>query len=107
MSTHQDPDRFAPEDAAAVMGHMNHEHTGDALLIVQGIGGVREATSAVVSDLDKLGIVFDAEVGGERREVRVPWAERLEERPQLRPAIAQMYRDACAALGVPARGEHP
>jgi hypothetical protein len=102
-----DPDRFAPDDTAAVMRHMNHEHTADALLIAQGLGGVTDGTAAVVSDLDKLGLVLDVEVDGGRREVRVPWSTRLEVRPQLRPEIAQLYRDACAALGVPARGEHP
>jgi hypothetical protein len=100
-----DEDRFPPDDAAAVMRHMNHDHTGDALLIVQAFGGEPEATAAVVEDLDKLGIVFDATVGTEHRSVRVPWSTRLEERPQLRPEIAQMYRNACAELGIPARGE--
>jgi len=100
-------DRFADSDAAAVARHMNHEHTGDALLIVRAFGSVpdaREATAAVVDDLDKLGIVFGATIDGEHVPVRVPWNERIEERPGLRPAIAQLYRDACAELGIPARG---
>jgi len=100
-----DGDRFAPEDAAAVAGHMNRDHTGDALLIAQAFGGVPSATAASVADVDKLGIVLDVTVDGQQRQVRVPWKERIEERPGLRPAIAQMYRDACAELGVPARGE--
>ena len=102
-----DPDRFAPDDAAAVIRHMNHEHAADALLIAQGLGGAVDATAAVVADLDKLGIVLDVEARSGRRDVRVPWSTRLEERPQLRPEIARLYREACAALGVPARGEHP
>ena len=98
-------DRFSDSDAAAVAKHMNHDHTGDALLIVKAFGGHPTATAATVSDLDKLGIVFAAEVDGATVSARVPWKERIEERPGLRPAIAQMYRDACAELGIPARGE--
>lgn len=100
-----DTDRFAPSDVDAVVGHMNRDHTGDALLIAQAFGGVPSATAAHTVDLDKLGIVIEATVDGRPVPVRVPWSERLEERPQLRPEIAGLYRRACAELGIPARGE--
>lgn len=100
-----DPNRFPQSDADAVVGHMNRDHTGDALLIAQAFGGVAAATAAHTLDVDKDGIVIEAVVDGAPVAVRVPWSERLEERPQLRPEIAGLYRRACAELGIPARGE--
>ena len=107
-SSAQDPDRFVQSDTDAVVGHMNRDHTGDALLIARAFGGVPEsATEARTADLDKLGVVIEAVVDGEPVQVRVPWNERIEERPGLRPAIAQMYRDACAELGIEPRPAAP
>ena len=53
---------------------MNHEHTADALLIAQGLGGVTAGTAAVVSDLDKLGLVDEVlrePLGGAHRDPQV------------------------------------
>jgi hypothetical protein len=97
--------RFSTDDTAAVVGHMNFEHTADALLIAQAFGGVPTATAAHVHDLDREVLVIRSTVDGAEVDVRVPWSTRLDERKQLRPEIAQLYRDACARLGVPARGE--
>ncbi|MFC7590326.1 DUF2470 domain-containing protein [Nonomuraea antimicrobica] len=57
----------------------------------------------MTSDVDAEAITFTID-GGER--VRVPWGETLTERAQVRKAVVRLYREACARLGVQARGEH-
>ncbi|MEU7003543.1 DUF2470 domain-containing protein [Nonomuraea sp. NPDC046570] len=94
---------FTPDVVDAIKRHMNDDHAADALLIVRGLGDRPDATEATTSDVDAEAIEFTID-GGER--VRVPWGERLTERPQVRKAVVRLYNEACARLGVPARGEH-
>lgn len=99
---------FDDKVITGVRRHMNGEHTNDSLLIVQGLGNTPKATAATVDTLDNDGIVFAAIVNDQPTSVRVPFSERLEERPQLRVELTRMYQDACVVLGVTARneGEH-
>ena len=85
---------------------MNDDHAGDALLICKGLGGQSEATSATTTGVDTEAIEFVAVVDGEDVTVRVPWSTTLTERAQVRREVVRLYQDACAALGLPARGEH-
>ncbi len=94
---------FTAEAVEAIKRHMNDDHAADSLIIVRGLGGRPEATTAVTSDVDAEAIEFTVD-GGER--VRVAWGESLTERAQVRTAVVRLYRDACQALGIPARGEH-
>ncbi|WP_049569022.1 DUF2470 domain-containing protein [Nonomuraea sp. SBT364] len=94
---------FTDDAVEAIKRHMNDDHAADSLIIVRGLGGRPAATTAVASDVDGEAIEFTVD-GGER--VRVPWGETLTERAQVRMAVVRLYRDACQALGVPARGEH-
>lgn len=93
---------FTPDAVEAIKRHMNDDHAEDGLLIVRALGGRPEAASAVTTDVDAEAITFTID-GGER--VRVPWGETLTERAQVRKAVVRLYREACARLGVPARGE--
>ncbi|GAB2937634.1 DUF2470 domain-containing protein [Nonomuraea fastidiosa] len=94
---------FTPDAVEAIKRHMNDDHAEDGLLIVRALGGRPEAASAVTTDVDAEAITFTID-GGER--VRVPWGETLTERAQVRKAVVRLYREACAKLGLPARGEH-
>jgi hypothetical protein len=94
---------FTAEAVEAIKRHMNDDHAGDALIIVRGLGGRPDATTALTSGVDGEAIEFTID-GGER--VRVSWGERLTERPQVRMAVVRLYREACDKLGIPARGEH-
>lgn len=101
-----------PFDQKVVDGvkqHMNDEHTEDALLIVRGLGGRPDATSASMATMDNDGIEFTAIVDGDPVPVRLPFSQRLTERPQIRAEVTRMYQDACRALGIEpreAQGEH-
>lgn len=98
---------FAPDVVQAVARHMNNEHDDDALMIVQTLGGMPEATAATVTFLDGAGVEFAVAGGGERT-VRVPWSRPLTERPEIRQEFVRMYHEAAKALGVPPRqpGQH-
>lgn len=97
---------FTPDAVEAIKRHMNDDHGDDALLICKGLGGQPEATGAKTSGVDTEAIEFVAVVGGEDVTVRVPWSTTLTERAQVRGEVVRLYREACAALGLPARGEH-
>lgn len=99
---------FSQQVIDAVMNHMNLDHTDDSLLIVKSLGGQPNATAAQMSGMDADAIEFTATIDGADRTVRVPWSERLTERPQVRVEVTRMYHEACAALGITPReaGEH-
>ncbi|MFC4060429.1 DUF2470 domain-containing protein [Planomonospora corallina] len=97
---------FTPDVVEAIKRHMNDDHADDALLIVRGLGGRPEATAARTAGVDAEAITFTAVSGGQEVAVRVPWGTTLTERAQVRREVVRLYREACAALGVPARGEH-
>lgn len=94
---------FAPEVVAAVCAHMNDDHPDDCLLIVRGLGGVPEATSARMSSIDQLAAHFEASTPGGVSSSSVAFPAPVTERAQLRVEIVRMYHDACAALGIEPR----
>ncbi|GGM46828.1 DUF2470 domain-containing protein [Dactylosporangium sucinum] len=94
---------FTDEIVAAVRRHMNDDHAEDSLLICRTLGGRPDATAAAMTGMDGDGIDFTAVVDGRDVPVRVPFSRPLTERAEVRPEVVRMYREACAALGVPAR----
>ncbi|MEV4706015.1 biliverdin-producing heme oxygenase [Actinoplanes sp. NPDC049316] len=92
---------LTPEAVEQIARHMNDDHAEDNVLIVRGLGGVGAATAARVSGLDADGMEFEATVDGIAVPVRIPFRERLTERRQVRGEAVRMYREACAALGIP------
>ncbi len=96
-------DPFPPDVVAQIARHMNDDHAEDNVLIVRGLAGVHAATAARMSGLDADGMEFAAAVDGVEVPVRIPFAERLTERRQVRGETVRMYREACAALGLDPR----
>lgn len=97
---------FSPEVVAAVTAHMNGDHPEDTLLICRALGGRPEATAARMTGLDGDGGDYAVTVDGTEHAVRVPWAQPLTERAQIRTEVVRMYREACDRLGVTPRGQH-
>jgi heme oxygenase len=87
---------FEPEVITQVKKHMNDDHGADCLVIVQALGGLPDATAAVMSGMDGVGIDFVATVDGRPVNVRVPWSYRLTERAQVRVEVTRMYHEAAA-----------
>jgi putative heme iron utilization protein len=99
------PSPFSTEVQAAVVAHMNGDHVEDNLLIVRALAGQPDATGAVMTGYDEEGARFDATVEDHVVPVLVPWAVPIADRGTIRVEVVRMYRDACEALGVTARGE--
>ena len=93
---------FSPDVIAAVLHHMNDDHTDDSLLIARAFGD-RDADTASMTDLDENGGTFVYTVAGESRELTVPWTAPIAERPQIRREVVLMYRRACTELGIEPR----
>ncbi|WP_433220516.1 DUF2470 domain-containing protein [Dactylosporangium sp. CS-047395] len=94
---------FTEDVIAAVSRHMNDDHEDDNVLIVRALGGRPDATGARMTGMDGEGIDFTATVNGQAVPVRVPFSRPLTERAEVRPEVVRLYREACAALGLPAR----
>ena len=94
---------FPPDVVAQIADHMNGDHADDNVLIVRGLGGMPTATAARMSGLDADAMEFAAVVDGIEVPVRIPFAERLSERRQVRAEAVRMYHDACTALGIEPR----
>jgi putative heme iron utilization protein len=93
-------DPFPPEVVEQIAQHMNGDHADDNVLIVRGLGGIPTATAARMSGVDVDAMEFAAVVDGIEVPVRIPFAERLTERRQVRAEAVRMYQEACTALGV-------
>lgn len=92
---------------AGVLGHMNSDHADDNLLIVRAFGQP-DAEAAAMTGFDGDGGDWRAVLpDGSAVEVRVPWpGGAISERPQVRRAVVELYRAACARLGIDPRAEH-
>ncbi|GHC88696.1 hypothetical protein GCM10007079_33850 [Nocardiopsis terrae] len=97
---------FSPEIVTAVTAHMNRDHPEDTLLICRALGGRPDASAARMTGLDGEGGDYAVTVGGTEHHVRIPWAEPLTERAQIRAEVVRMYQEACAELGTTPRGQH-
>ncbi|MFC9693874.1 DUF2470 domain-containing protein [Kribbella sp. NPDC056951] len=83
---------FTPEIVEAVLKHMNADHGGHSLEIVQILGNQPDATAAELTALDPTAAVFTAQVAGRPVEVRIPWSEPITDRPQFRSEFARMHQ---------------
>jgi putative heme iron utilization protein len=99
-------DNFPTDVVAAVMRHMNEDHAEDTLVICRGLGGQPAAERATMVGMDRDGIDFMAEVGGQQVPVWLPWSEHLTERAQIRAEVTRLYHEARAVLDGEAANTH-
>ncbi|WP_345437315.1 DUF2470 domain-containing protein [Microbacterium gilvum] len=95
---------FPDEVVAAVLRHMNGDHTDDNLLIVRAFADPA-AASAVMTRFDGDGGEWEATAAdGTTSTVRVPWpGGAIDDRPAVRREVVALYDGACAALGLEPR----
>ena len=98
-------DWLNPEVVDAVLAHMNGDHPEDCAVICRVLGGRPDTTTAVMSGLDADAIHFVATGPDGDAPVRIPFAQELTERSQVRAEVARMYHESAAVLGLPPR-EH-
>ncbi|MGW2314265.1 amidohydrolase family protein [Actinomadura luteofluorescens] len=90
---------FTDDVVRQIARHMNEDHAADCLTICRALGGRPGATAARMTGLDAEGIEFAVADGGVEHPVRIPFGERLTERPQVRREVVRMTERARAALG--------
>lgn len=88
-----EPDPVAPF-ASPVMAHMNDDHTDSTAEIVRKCVGVPVKDATMVG-LDSLGMTVKCTMdfaGGGVTKVRVPWSERVTDRPGIKQAIVKLLK---------------
>ncbi|TQL46597.1 uncharacterized protein DUF2470 [Homoserinimonas aerilata] len=93
---------FTPDVIAAVLHHMNDDHSDDNLLIARAFG-TPDAESATMIDLDQHGGQWTYSAAGQAQALTVPWTAEISERAEIRREIVVLYDKACATLGVSPR----
>ncbi|WP_345752527.1 DUF2470 domain-containing protein [Microbacterium rhizophilus] len=96
--------RFDPDVVAAVLRHMNTDHTADNPLIVRAFAGI-DAVSAEMTGFDGEGGDWLAQLpDGAADDVRIAWPNGpIAERAAVRREIVALYDEACVRLGVAPR----
>jgi len=97
---------FEADVVAAILRHMNGDHTDDNLLIARAFATESDVpiTSAVMTDLDGSGGVWQITRAGVPQELRVPWpGGEISERPAVRREVVALYDAACERLGIEPR----
>jgi hypothetical protein len=98
------PQPFAPEIVAAVLRHMNDDHTDDNVLIARAFGDEPVESARMTGFDSEGGDWIVAQPDGSEAELRVSWpGGTIAERPQVRQQIVALYDAACARLGVEPR----
>ncbi|HVL61777.1 MAG TPA: DUF2470 domain-containing protein [Microbacterium sp.] len=97
--------RFDDDVVAAVLRHMNGDHTGDNLLIARAFSPEPDLIAATMTGFDGDGGDWLAEgADSESVEVRVLWpGGPITERAAVRREVVALYDEACRRLGVEPR----
>lgn len=83
---------LTPDVIDAVVRHMNGDHAADNVVICRGVGGRPDVETATMTGLDEHAIEFSAETADGAIVIRIPFDRPLRERPEVREAVAQLFR---------------
>lgn len=100
------PHSFDADVTAAVLRHMNGDHTDDNLLIARAFSAADGAaiTASVMTGFDGDGGVWDVTRDGVTSELKVAWpGGPISDRPAVRREVVAIYDAACARLGIEPR----
>ncbi|OAN42773.1 DUF2470 domain-containing protein [Microbacterium sp. H83] len=103
------PHTFESDVVAAILRHMNGDHTDDNLLIARAFspaaeGGADGITGAVMTGFDGDGGTWEVTREDAATELRVPWpGGPIADRPAVRREVVALYDLACERLGVEPR----
>lgn len=96
---------FSPDVVAAILHHMNDDHTDDSLAITRAFAEP-DAETATMTGFDGDTTTWDVTVAGETRPVTIPWLGPVVERADVRREVVALYDEAVRRLGLPPREAH-
>jgi hypothetical protein len=94
------PQTFPDDIVTAVLSHMNSDHRDDNITIVRAFADA-DAASATMTGLDESAGYWSFAVGGEHRDIRLPWTVTISERAEIRREIVTLYENALQRLTKP------
>jgi putative heme iron utilization protein len=89
-----EPDPLAGEPAAGVIEHMNADHAGELVLLARTLGGRPEATSALMTAVDRYGFDLVAEGPPRRGTLRLGFATPVHAPGEVRRQLIRMVHEA-------------
>ena len=102
-SLHLDPIEAV---SAAVIAHMNDDHSDANLDYARGPGVCPEAISAMLLKINCLGIVLQVTTSDDVKTIPVKFPEPLESQDQIRPALINLLTDARKSLNPENQSPH-
>jgi hypothetical protein len=96
---------FPADVVAAILHHMNDDHTDDNLTIVRAFVDPA-ATAATMTGLDTEGGTWDVVVDGATGSHTVAWLGPVVERADVRREVVALHDAAVETLGLPVREAH-
>ncbi|WEK61259.1 MAG: DUF2470 domain-containing protein [Candidatus Microbacterium colombiense] len=100
------PHSFDADVIAAVLRHMNGDHTDDNILIARAFADADgdEITESVMTGFDGDGGTWDITRNGLTSELHVAWpGGPIDDRPSVRRQVVALYDAACERLGIEPR----
>lgn len=85
--------------ATSIIEHMNDDHADANLEFARALGGVRDATSATLVGVDRLGLTLSAVTPAGRRQVRLAFPRLLTHADEAQGAIIELLNQARSASG--------
>lgn len=85
------------DHADGIIAHMNADHAEALVLYCRAYAGV-EAESAVMEDVDRLGIRVRAKVGEEQQDLRINFLRPARTPKEARTVLVEMVREARASI---------
>lgn len=94
---------FAPDVVAAVLRHMNDDHTSDNLDIIRALAdpAATRVELAYLNDRASIWLyttAVEGTVDAEWQEAVLPWSQTLTERAQIRHEVVELHDRAVAQL---------
>jgi hypothetical protein len=95
-----DPDRSGPEGdpitaaAAGILAHMNKDHADALLAYATALCGIKEASSSVMTAVDRDGFEMRVAVGEGYQDKRIAWTTPVTQASDVRKALIELLKVA-------------
>lgn len=92
---------FTDDVARGVLGHMNADHSSDALAIVRDRTDARDATAVEAVGIGDEGMTFRVTAPSGTVDRTIPWGREIRERGDIRAAVVAWSEPAAGDAAAP------